>query len=102
MRIDELEVLLGTQVENHVTRETEKWKEKLQNDTNKYRHQKQYVNSRTLVDKDSCYLCLILLPRIELATLEEELTIRKVRNERELQAKYAYSGWQVPCLTLSL
>lgn len=47
VKIDELEVILGGQVETHLARENDKWKDKLQGDTNKYRNQKQYVVGST-------------------------------------------------------
>jgi hypothetical protein len=43
--MDELELVLSTQVENYHAGELEKYKEKIIADTNKYQAQRQYVNS---------------------------------------------------------
>jgi len=61
VKIDEVEVLLGAAVESYVANENEKWKEKQTGDTTRYKQLKQR----------------------ELVSLEEELTIQKVRHERE-------------------
>jgi len=60
-RIDELEGLLDAQVETYNSNQISKFKEKAQNDTQKYEQQK----------------------KRELASLEDELSVQKARHERD-------------------
>ena len=41
VKIDEIEVLLGAAIENYVANENEKWREKQQSDTNRYKQMTQ-------------------------------------------------------------